>query len=186
MRWLLIVLGLLATVPAGAATTSTDIVDTINLARSGEGQPALTEDTGLAEVAAMRLADVTDRGSALHEPGDEEALSAAASAAGVDAAFLGENISSGLVDANAIVNAWLGSTSHRRNVLDAAFSRMGVATAFARLDGRPTFVVVAVFAGAAPGSTPAPERSPSTTVRALLAGASTVMVLIIVVVIVRR
>jgi uncharacterized protein YkwD len=57
----------------------------------------------------------------------------------------GENIARGQHTSALVVNAWLASGGHRRNLYDTGFTHVGTAVRKTTWNGRSVFLYVAVF-----------------------------------------
>jgi uncharacterized protein YkwD len=49
--------------------------------------------------------------------------------AGYSASTWGENVAAGYPSASSVVDGWMGSSGHRQNILNPAFTHIGVASA---------------------------------------------------------
>lgn len=98
------------------------IFELVNAERAERGIPPLEWDERLAEEARSWSREMADRGRLQHQ--DTEQLLAGLE--GLDA--VGENIfqSTGPVPAGQAHVGWMRSDSHRPNVLDEAFDRLGI------------------------------------------------------------
>lgn len=91
------------------------------------------------------------------------------SGSGYSYVVAGENLAKGFNTSQGVVTAWMGSSSHRANVLSTNFSEVGYATVDGTLQGTQTTLVVAMYAkpttqkaSTAPAkSTPTPVSSTS-------------------------
>ena len=87
----------------------------------------MVADAGLAAVARAHSADMRDRGYSSHNNPDGESPFDRAEQAGLSARA--ENIARGQDDAKAVMNAWMNSAGHRRNILNCDLTRLGVGVA---------------------------------------------------------
>ncbi|MEX2028322.1 MAG: CAP domain-containing protein [Candidatus Curtissbacteria bacterium] len=65
--------------------------------------------------------------------------------AGYKYLFAGENLARDFTDASAVVDAWMGSPSHRGNIMDKNYKEIGVAVVDGKLTGREGILVVQMF-----------------------------------------
>jgi hypothetical protein len=65
--------------------------------------------------------------------------------AGYNYNVAGENLAKNYPTAQATLNAWMGSTTHRENILNAKYQDVGFAVVDGLLDGRNTTLVVAYY-----------------------------------------
>jgi uncharacterized protein YkwD len=100
----------------------------VNQARSEAGCGPVSADAGLAGVARGHSTAMRDQGFFDHT--DLAGLSPfdRADRAGVTNARA-ENIARGQDDAAAVMDAWLTSPGHRRNILDCSYRTMGLGVA---------------------------------------------------------
>ena len=59
--------------------------------------------------------------------------------------YAGENLAKNYPTAQATVSAWMGSTTHRENILKGAYEDVGFAVVDGELNGQPTTLVVALY-----------------------------------------
>lgn len=81
-------------------------------------------------------------------------------------AYAGENIAIGFINASDTVQAWLGSPSHRANLLNTKYQEIGVATAEVEIGGIKGTLIVQMFgkpAAVAAQSAPQPKATPPKT-----------------------
>ena len=65
--------------------------------------------------------------------------------AGYDYSYAGENLAKNFNDSQAVVKAWMNSTSHRENMLNANYTDIGFAVVNGELQGYDTTLVVQFF-----------------------------------------
>ena len=109
------------------------VVCLINQQRTRRGLPALSVSPALNSSAQAWTSTMVTTGSFSHGPGT--AFSSRISAAGYDWRGAGENIATGYATPIAVVNAWMGSTDHCRNILDPTFRNVGTGEVPARVTG---------------------------------------------------
>lgn len=76
--------------------------------------------------------------------------------AGYTYAHAGENLAIHFTDSSEVVEAWMDSPTHRKNIVDGKFTEIGVGTAKGKFDGYNTVYVVQLFG--TPAATPAPTQ----------------------------
>ncbi len=106
---------------APAAVIRTAVVCLINKQRTSRGLPALRASTLLNRSAqgwtnAMVAGDFFSHGTD---------FAARIRAVGLNWSAAGENIASGFPTPNAVVNAWMASTGHCRNILSPSYADVG-------------------------------------------------------------
>lgn len=78
--------------------------------------------------------------------------------AGYVYAHAGENLAIHFTDSTEVVEAWMDSPTHRKNIVDQKFTEIGVGTAKGEFEGYDTVYVVQLFG--TPGKTAAPAAEP--------------------------
>ena len=121
-------------VPAPAApaapTQKAQLLELVNAERRQAGLAPLALHDGVADVARSWAAQLAREGALRHRPDLTDALGRA----GVtDWSTAGENVGYG-PDVREVHGRFMGSASHRRNVLDARFTHVGIGVTAA--DGR--------------------------------------------------
>ncbi|ORX89098.1 SCP-domain-containing protein [Basidiobolus meristosporus CBS 931.73] len=98
----------------------------VNQQRALVGAPALTIDPRLTLAAERHtLYQVTVHEMTHDEP--NTTLGQRISATGYPWSNIGENVAAGYGDAVSVMNAWMNSPEHRRNILDPIFTQTGIA-----------------------------------------------------------
>ncbi|USN53297.1 MAG: hypothetical protein H6760_03985 [Candidatus Nomurabacteria bacterium] len=89
--------------------------------------------------------------------------------AGYSYKFAGENLAKDFSTAETLVDAWLASPSHRKNIMNANYTEIGIAVSTGEVNGVQTIVVAQMFGAplqvevaAAPEPAPATSQSSST------------------------
>lgn len=113
----------------------------VNAERARHGLPALRLDAGMNRAAVVRAAELAKSFSHTR-PNGARGLTALGEA-GVSYRAAGENIAAGQQTAQSVMDAWMGSSGHRANILSAQFDRLGVGRAV--IGGRTYWVQL--FAG---------------------------------------
>jgi uncharacterized protein YkwD len=112
--------------PSENAGFERSLLTLINQARSAAGIPALVEQAQLTGVARSHSAAMGCDQFFDHvdpEAGDVEAR---VTAAGYSFTAIGENIAAGYESAQAVFDAWAQSPAHEENMLNPAFSQVGI------------------------------------------------------------
>jgi hypothetical protein len=82
--------------------------------------------------------------------------------AGYVYAHAGENLAIHFTDSGEVVDAWMNSPTHRANIVNNAFTEIGVGTAKGSFDGHSTVYVVQLFGTPAkPAAAPKPAPAPA-------------------------
>jgi len=101
----------------------------VNSARLVEGRPPLTLDPRLSAAAQAHAQDMLARTYYAHRSPEGSMPRQRVLAAGVTADLVAENLAAGQTSVENVVEAWLHSVDHRRNMLDPRFTRLGVGVA---------------------------------------------------------
>jgi uncharacterized protein YkwD len=124
------------TTSASADAIRAAVVCLINQQRNERGLPSLTVSSQLNDSAQGWNDAMVATGNFSHGPGT--AFATRISAAGYDWQMAGENIATGYPTPSDVVNAWMASTDHCRNILDPTFRNVGTGETPAPVDGFAT------------------------------------------------
>lgn len=116
---------------AAAEITARSIVSEMNKYRKAEGLGPLFIDSRLTEAASDRMRDMEDSGEWRHEPPGGGSPFDAVRRHGFDFSHAGENLATGFETAEVLVESWMLSPGHRKNVMSPTFGSVGIAV----LDG---------------------------------------------------
>ncbi len=103
-----------------------EVIRLVNVERARNGLYALTEDTLLTRTARMKSQDMHDRRYFDHLSPTYGSPFQLMRSQGVRYRTAGENIAMGYRTAAAVVAAWMNSPSHRANILNASYTKIGV------------------------------------------------------------
>jgi uncharacterized protein YkwD len=103
-----------------------EVIRLVNIERVNAGLAELAVDQSLCEAAAIRSSEI--QGKFSHTRPDGSSCFTALSEVGASYTSAGENIASGQGTPQEVVEAWMNSPGHRANILNASFSRIGVAS----------------------------------------------------------
>lgn len=128
----ILVLFLLAGVPTVAASAKpkdpevASFVRLMNAHRVSRGLPALVWDDRLAAVAEAHSRDMSRHHYFSHTWSDGRLTWSRLEARGIEYSRAGENIAWGQETGRAVLDSWLHSPGHRKNIENGAFTRHGV------------------------------------------------------------
>ncbi|MEM7272953.1 MAG: CAP domain-containing protein [Actinomycetota bacterium] len=108
------------------AAAQQQVLDLTNAERAKAGCPALRLDGTLNAVADGHSEDMAARNYFSHDSPDGEGPGDRVDASGYPARGWGENIAAGYRTAADVVNGWMNSEGHRRNILNCSFEELGV------------------------------------------------------------
>jgi len=101
----------------------------VNAARLVEGRPPLVLDPRLSAAAQAHAQDMLARTYYAHQSPEGSMPRQRVLATGVTADLVAENLAAGQTSVENVVDAWLHSVDHRRNMLDPRFTHLGVGIA---------------------------------------------------------
>ena len=96
----------------------------VNNERAKYGLSPLTQDSGATQVAHLRAKEIVQSFS--HTRPNGSSCFTAASELGVSYRSAGENIAYGYPTPEAVVNGWMNSEGHRKNILSSSFGKIGI------------------------------------------------------------
>jgi uncharacterized protein YkwD len=169
------------TVPdaSSAAAVAAAAVCLVNAERAGAGLPVLAVDARLATSATTHNRAMVQERFFEHQGPSEPDLGARGLAAGYPAA-MGENLGFGsgaLATAGAMVDAWMNSPPHRKNILDPRYRGIGMSVIASAPTGPPApgATYTTNFGTDEPAGAPPPPATaptPTPTVKVTLAPAA--------------
>ncbi len=107
------------------------VVHLANQQRAAAGRAPLTIDASLTGAAMQHSDDQAARDRMSHVGSDGSNVGQRIVRNGGSFRTWGENVAAGFSTAAAVVDAWMNSPGHRRNILNGSFTRIGVGTAVA-------------------------------------------------------
>lgn len=147
-----------------ATYTSADVVQATNAIRAQHGLSTLNTNATLTAAATAKANDMLAKQYFNHYSPSGEAPWAFFKRSGYTYTAAGENLAIDFVDGADILPAWMGSPSHRDNILNAKYQDVGIAVVDGTMNGTVTTIVVQFFGSkqAAPTVTATPK--PDTTI----------------------
>lgn len=113
----------------------------VNIERRQAGLPALRWSVKLAEIGQIHAVDMAKRNYFSHVSPDGQGPGKRATENNYRWTAIGENIAIGQMTSDQVVRYWLRNPEHRANILNPAFTQMGVGYAV-NAEGRPLWVQV--------------------------------------------
>ncbi|MBF0169287.1 MAG: CAP domain-containing protein [Alphaproteobacteria bacterium] len=135
MRWLVLILFLLAPSPCAWADPAQDLIAAVNAARRQVGLAPLRSEERLARAAQDYAAVLAEWGRLSHKGPEGSGLKDRLMRQGYPYREAAENLASGLIDSQKTVGLWLQSPGHRANMLKPDVQDAGVGVSRA-LDGQ--------------------------------------------------
>ncbi|MEH7223998.1 CAP domain-containing protein [Bacillus sp. JJ1566] len=111
---------------AGISNFERQVIDLTNAQRTKNGLPALKADTALGKVAKTKANDMQQKNYFSHTSPTYGSPFDMMRDMGVSYKTAGENIAKGQASPQAVVNAWMNSEGHRKNILNPNFTHIGV------------------------------------------------------------
>ena len=106
-----------------------EMLASVNAARRKAGLRSLTADTLLDKAAQRHAEDMLARGYFAHKSPSGTTVRERAIAAGYGWRSIGENIAFGQTSVDEVMETWLNSPGHRKNILTPDFAELGVGIA---------------------------------------------------------
>lgn len=103
-----------------------EVVRLVNEIRVKNGLKPLTENWELSRVARYKSQDMHDKGYFSHTSPTYGTPFAMMKSFGISYRTAGENIAMGYATPQAVVNGWMNSSGHRANILNSAYTQIGV------------------------------------------------------------
>lgn len=103
-----------------------EVVRLVNAERTKAGLKPLTQDWELSRVARIKSQDMKDNRYFSHTSPTYGSPFQMMKSFGIKYRSAGENIARGQATPQAVVNAWMNSSGHRANILNSAFTHIGV------------------------------------------------------------
>ncbi|MBU2545379.1 CAP domain-containing protein [Patescibacteria group bacterium] len=125
-----------------AGLTQQLIVQEVNPVRESYGFLDLNVNEKLTQAAYLKAQDMIERGYFDHVGPEGELPWTWLDLVEYDYAAAGENLAIDFSDPIMLLNAWLNSPSHAKNILNGYFTDIGIGIAEGGMNGRETIVVV--------------------------------------------
>ncbi|UUC41375.1 CAP domain-containing protein [Clostridioides difficile] len=106
-----------------------EVVDLVNIERSKAGLNPLTLDSSISNVATKKSQDMIDNNYFSHNSPTYGSPFDMLKKFGISYKTAGENIAMGQKTPKEVVNAWMNSEGHRKNIMNPNFSKIGVGVA---------------------------------------------------------
>lgn len=121
------------------------IIEFTNNNREERGLSPLRENADLDEAATLKAQDMVRKGYFSHVSLDGKSPWYWFRLSGYSFDYAGENLAVLFDDSKDVVEAWMNSSSHRKNILSSDYSDIGVGMATGTYKGQETVFVVQVF-----------------------------------------
>ncbi|MER7420621.1 CAP domain-containing protein [Micromonospora peucetia] len=118
-----------APVSSGASSQSREVVNLVNAERAKAGCGALGIDDKLTTAAQRHSQDQADHRNMSHTGSDDSSAGDRLDRVGYSWRTYGENVAWNQKTPAAVMSAWMNSPGHRANILNCAFTEIGVGVA---------------------------------------------------------
>ena len=129
----------------GGSITANELIFLTNQERTGRFLPALTADPKLTLAAQNKIQDIFKKQYFSHNAPDGKKFSDWVKEANYQYLIVGENLAMGFGDSQQIIEAWMQSPGHRKNILMTQYKNIGIAVAQGQLEGKQVIMVVQYF-----------------------------------------
>lgn len=130
----------------GAKINKTQIISLTNVERAKIGLASLKENSKLNTIAEERVLDMFAKGYFEHVSPSGDSASLVADRNGYKYIVIGENIALGNFDnTQALINAWMNSEGHRKNILHTAYTEIGVYAKESLYKGNKVWISAQIF-----------------------------------------
>ncbi len=130
----------------GAKINKTQIISLTNIERAKMVLSPLKENTRLNTIAEERVSDMFAKGYFEHVSPSGDSASLVANREGYRYIVVGENIALGNFDnTQALLNAWMNSEGHRKNILNTAYTEIGVYAKESQYKGQKVLIAAQIF-----------------------------------------
>ena len=113
-------------IPKAITDFEDEVIRLTNQFRAQNGLAALKENWQLSRVARFKSQDMADRGYFDHYSPTYGSFDAMIKNFGISYRSAGENIAHGYSTPKAVVDGWINSAGHRRNMLGSNYKQIGV------------------------------------------------------------
>ena len=131
-----------------SAITPERIIELTNEKRVEDNLNVLNANQVLARAALKKAQAILASGQFQHNI-NEKKFSEWIKEAGYKYSYVGENLAVDFITSEGVLDAWLTSPTHKKNILNSYYQEIGVAVAQGNFDGQNTTLVVQIF-GAPP------------------------------------
>ncbi len=122
------------------------VIEILNEKRALTGLPVLSENSQLVLSAKKKIDDMIDNKYFAHESPDGNSIEYFGKLAGYDYILMAENLAYGdFKNEKALVEAWMESKTHRKNILNSKFTETGISISRGVMKGKETWLIVSHF-----------------------------------------
>lgn len=110
---------------ASVSEYATEVANIVNQYRAEAGLPPLTLSPSLCEAADIRAAELLTSFS--HTRPNGQTCFSAFDSLGIPYGYAGENIAAGQKTPTEVMNSWINSPGHKKNIMNPNFTKIGIA-----------------------------------------------------------
>lgn len=147
-----------------ASVRAASVFSLSNAERKAQGLAPLTQSALLTRAAQLKAEDMAREGYYAHISPDGETPMYWLDTVGYKYEYIAENLTANIREDERVVSAWMGSPSHRRSLLDAKFTEMGIGVAFGTYKGRDDALFVVQMLAKPRSVAPTPAKPKPVTV----------------------
>lgn len=114
------------TIESGVLNYESEVIRLVNIERQKQGLSPLQEDWELCRVARIKSQDMKDNNYFSHTSPTYGSPFDMMKSFGIKYRGAAENIAKGQKTPEAVVKAWMNSSGHRKNILNASYTHIGV------------------------------------------------------------
>lgn len=119
-----------------------------NEKRQENGIAPLTINDNLSQAAANKASDMFGKDYWAHNAPDGTTPWVFIKGAGYNYVYAGENLARGFNNASEVINAWMASSEHKKNMLSSNYQNVGFAVSTGKLNGEETVLIVEMLGSA--------------------------------------
>ncbi len=113
-----------------------------NEKRQETGVAPLTVNDNLSQAAANKASDMFGKNYWAHNAPDGTTPWVFIKGSGYNYIYAGENLARGFNNASEVINAWMASPEHKKNMLSSNYQNVGFAVSTGKLNGEDTVLIV--------------------------------------------
>lgn len=147
-----------------------------NEKRQETGTAPLTINDNLSQAAANKASDMFGKNYWAHNAPDGTSPWVFIKGAGYNYVYAGENLARGFNNAPEVINAWMASPEHKKNMLSSSYQHVGFSVSTGKLNGEDTVLIVEML-GSTNYAPPVVAEKVEKPVDAIVASASPAAVL---------
>ena len=153
--------------------TADQVIELTNQQRQSSGLQPLTLDKDLIEAATQKGADMIAKNYWAHTSPDGKTPWDFFQNVNYKYLYAGENLARDFMESDAVVDAWMNSSTHRDNLLSSRYQEIGIAVIEDTFQGQPTTLVIQMFGTRVGSAIPLASGKISETAEAVLAQVTT-------------